>query len=546
MGSPSYFRQPQIVRIPTLLKQIRSGEIRVARFQRPFVWRDEQRLDLFDSIYKGMPIGSLLTWRTEQHKLNCYEEIGPFAVTAETTPSVNQYLLDGYQRLTTLYATLGAGVGQKLSEKQLQNTDIRWPIYFDLREENFELKPRSTEPPLHWLDLSIILSTPSLFAYQRNLSEETDSDKLLKRTEELVELIKDYQIPMVPMVTEDLEQVTTSFQRINTKGTTMSEVHMVNALSYDSDSEFELNERLEELQQEMGVFGWEEFEDRLILHVLKAILGLDIYRSEAGDISEKLIEDPDVLDTAFDEIERTARLMAEELRVYGPQTVPYSPQPVLIADALHANDGEISQAAKEGVQRWFWATTYAEHFAAANSSKIRRAQEHLRSVVREDTQELPSDLSTQVLPIERFDYRWARGRAIVLELAELDPRDSNGEPVDGYRQLAEHGNNAALMLFSSRDIGKENNKGPENRFIVDPKDAKDFKKYLVDNPGTPPNEEWLQSHAIPSEAMGALRDTAQSERQRWLNFLEIRRERILELERERVEDVGLEYITESE
>lgn len=547
MGSPSYFRQPQIVRIPNLLKQIRSGEIRVARFQRPFVWRDAQRLELFDSIYKGMPIGSLLTWRTKEHTLNCYEKIGPYSVSSQNSTDVNQYLLDGYQRLTTLYATLGAGVGETLPKSALEHSDIRWPIYFDLRERSFELMPRSSTPPAHWLDLSIVFNTPKLFEYQRTLSNESDSSDLLACTEELVELLKDYQIPMVPMVTEDLDQVTTSFQRINTKGTTMSEVHMVNALSFGSDSEFELNERLEELQQEMGSFGWEEFEDRLILHVLKAVLGLDLYRSEAQDISDKLVEDPDILDLVFAEIEKTARFLADKLHVYGPQTIPYSPQPVLIADAFHANNSQgISSVAIDEVERWFWATTYAEHFAAANSSKIRRAQNHLRDIVAGETTELPSDLSTQVLPIERFDYRWARGRAIVLELAALGPRSSDGELVDGYRQLADHGNHAVLMLFSSRDIGKDNNKGPENRFIVDPKDAQSFKRFLLTDAGDPPDSDWLASHAIPEEAMVALRERGKSDRERWLKFLELRRERILDLEERRVTDVGLEYIRESE
>lgn len=545
MGSPSYFRQPQIVRIPTLLKQVRSGEIRVARFQRPFVWRDEQRLDLLDSVYKGMPIGSLLTWRTEKHKLNCYDKIGPFKVSTGTEPSVNQYLLDGYQRLTTLYATLGAGVGKQVDQLDSVDRDIRWPIYYDLKEETLKLGPQRAEPPIHWLDLSIILNTRDFLDYQRKLSETTQEEGLLDRAEEIVELFKDYQIPMVPMVTEDLEQVTTSFQRINTKGTTMSEVHMVNALSYDSDSEFELNDRLEELQQEMGSFGWEEFEDRLILHVLKAILGLDIYRSEASEISKEISSDPDVLEQVFEAIERTAHFMADQLKIYGPQTIPYSPQPVLIADALYNHDGKINDEVKEEVEKWFWTTTYSEHFAAANSSKIRRAQDHLRSVVEGETTDLPSDISQQVIPVERFDYRWARGRAIVLELAELGPRDSSGERIDGYRKLAEHGNNATLMLFSSRDIGKDNNKGPENRFIVDPADTRTFKEVVL-NADRPPSHDWLQSHAIPKSAMEHLRDDALSSRERRLKFLESRRERILELEKQRVESIGLDYITQSE
>lgn len=546
MGSPSYFRTPQIVRIPSLLKQVQSGEIRVARFQRPFVWRDEQRLDLFDSIYKGMPIGSLLTWRTESNELNWYERIGPFAVAEEGEPTVHQYLLDGYQRLTTLYAALGGGDGRQVSNVEEVDTDIRWPIYFDLREEAFELKPRTAETPLHWLDLSIVLNTRRLLDFQADLSKRPDGNELVDRAQELVELIKDYQIPMVPMVTEDLDQVTTSFQRINTKGTTMSEVHMVNALSYGSDSEFELNDRLEELQQEMGSFGWEDFEDRLILHVLKAILDLDLYRSEAATISDQISDDPDILDTVFELIEQTATFMAEELNVYGPQTIPYSQQPVLIADAIHANGGHIEESVKEEVCKWFWATTYSEHFASANSSKIRRAQEHLRDVVSGRVTGLPSDLSLQVLPIERFDYRWARGRAIVLELAALNPQSPDSEDIDGFRKLAEHGNDAAMMLFSSRDIGKENNKGPENRFIVDPKDAKRFKHELLSGSLVISSDEWLKSHAIPPEAMKALNDSELSERERRLAFLEERRKRILELEEQRVTDVGLDYITESE
>ena len=544
MGSPSYFRQPQIFRIPTLLKQVRSGEIRVPRFQGTFAWTDSDRLDLFDSIYRGMPIGSLLTWRTKDYELKCYDKIGPFAVTTETEPAVNQYLLDGYHRLTTLYGALGAGVGQGLSEIRADDSDIRWPIYFDLRDETFELPPRGKKPPTHWLDLSIILSTPKLFEYQRWLATEQDAQHLLAQAEELVEIIKDYQVPLVPMVTKDFEKVTETFLRVNTKGTTMSEVQMVNALSYNPALNFQFNERIEELQQELGVFGWEDFEPRLILNVLKAVLGLDLYRSEATDISEMILRNPEILDTVSTLIEQTALLMADELEIQDPQLVPFTSQIILIADALHSNDGRISDAAKGHLKKWFWATTYSEHFAAANSSKIRRAQNHLRAIVCGDTTELPADLSQQVLPIERFDYRWARGRAIVLELAALNPRASTGEPVDGYRQLADHGNNAALMLFSSRDIGKEYNKGPENRFIIDPKDAKNFKRRLLDDPGHPPDDEWLRSHAIPPDAMEALANTSKSEAERALAFLHSRREHILDLEQKRVTWAGLDYIRE--
>ena len=76
MPSPAYLAQPNIQRLPSLLRDIQSGEIRIPRFQRPFVWEDDQRLDLFRSIYEGIPIGSILIWRTKDHALPCYDHLG--------------------------------------------------------------------------------------------------------------------------------------------------------------------------------------------------------------------------------------------------------------------------------------------------------------------------------------------------------------------------------------------------------------------------------------------------------------------------------------
>src|SRR6185312_8421841 len=136
----SYLSQPQIQRLPNLLREVQAGEIRVPRFQRPFVWKTDQRLDLFKSIYEGIPVGSFLIWRTRDHDLQCYDHLG----------SVRQYLLDGHQRLTTLYVALGEGLigGGPIREDLVQDRDGEaqiegdWPIFFNLDEKTFEPHPR--------------------------------------------------------------------------------------------------------------------------------------------------------------------------------------------------------------------------------------------------------------------------------------------------------------------------------------------------------------------------------------------------------------------
>ena len=46
-----------------LIKFIELGEIGLPDIQRPFVWKNTKIRNLFDSMYKGFPIGYLLFWQ---------------------------------------------------------------------------------------------------------------------------------------------------------------------------------------------------------------------------------------------------------------------------------------------------------------------------------------------------------------------------------------------------------------------------------------------------------------------------------------------------
>jgi len=50
--------------LSTLLEEIDRGEIALPGIQRPFVWKPSKVRDLFDSMYKGFPVGHLLFWAT--------------------------------------------------------------------------------------------------------------------------------------------------------------------------------------------------------------------------------------------------------------------------------------------------------------------------------------------------------------------------------------------------------------------------------------------------------------------------------------------------
>jgi hypothetical protein len=540
MKGPAYLWQPNIARLPNLLREIQEGEIRIPRFQRPFIWTTEQRLLLLRSIYEGMPIGSILLWRTKEHDLKSYDRLGPLHLKwpagEKSKDDVRQYVLDGHQRLTTLFAALGGGLqstgdSAEESEAEEDSAEMSWPIFFDLEDRSFKARSHRNEPPVFWLPLSILLDPFRLYEFQKKLVEAGVDRALVNRAEALASTFKDYSIPVVPIVTEDLELATQSFQRVNSGGTPMNEVHMVSALTWSP--EFDLNERMQEILGELGEVGWQGLEEKMILHTCKAALDLDIYYADVLEIRDAIKDHPEVLREATNALKAAAGFLKEQCRVHSPAVLPYSFQIVLLADAIRqgAESPEVSSA----LARWFWLTTYTEYFAGISAVRLAKALEHIREVARSGVDPEPPGMSREVRPLRRFDFRSARSRAIALRMAELQPWKGTPER-SPHQLLADHGPDALPMLLPSREVPGRSAEGPENRFLSHPAEATRIRRALREPPGLfPPDTGLLESHAIDPQAAEALWKGSLVE------FLRLRRRALMDLERAHVERLGLTY-----
>src|SRR5512133_2567214 len=81
-----------------LLTYIDIGDIGLPDIQRPFVWANTKVRDLFDSMYRGFPVGYLLFW--ENGEGNGTRVIG---TGGKQHKAPNRLIVDGQQRLTCLY-----------------------------------------------------------------------------------------------------------------------------------------------------------------------------------------------------------------------------------------------------------------------------------------------------------------------------------------------------------------------------------------------------------------------------------------------------------
>ena len=98
------------MKISTILTQIDLGTIALPKFQRGYVWNREQVRGLMNSLYYKFPIGSLLVWIVQSEE----------AVTRgdrPINPGVVNLLLDGQQRITSLYQKTGHPLKGRSREK---------------------------------------------------------------------------------------------------------------------------------------------------------------------------------------------------------------------------------------------------------------------------------------------------------------------------------------------------------------------------------------------------------------------------------------------
>ena len=111
-----------------LVHDIDCGEIGLPDIQRPFVWKSAKVRDLFDSMYRGFPVGYLLFWSNPSGGGS--RQIG----TAKKQAIPRLLIVDGQQRLTSLYAVLR---GQAVLNKNYEAKRIR--VAFRPTDAKFEV-----------------------------------------------------------------------------------------------------------------------------------------------------------------------------------------------------------------------------------------------------------------------------------------------------------------------------------------------------------------------------------------------------------------------
>ena len=98
---------PQTCQFPDLISKIKQGLIKIPVFQREFIWQMDKTVLLLDSISRRYPIGTFPFWQTSDF-MNTLRNIGNLDLADPPLGYPVQYVLDGQQRITSLYAAMNS------------------------------------------------------------------------------------------------------------------------------------------------------------------------------------------------------------------------------------------------------------------------------------------------------------------------------------------------------------------------------------------------------------------------------------------------------
>jgi hypothetical protein len=207
------------MKISTILDHIDSGHMALPEFQRGYVWNRDQVRGLFSSLYRRHPVGGLLVWATESHTAT-HRGDGSLA------PGVVKLLLDGQQRMTSLYGVL-RGKPPKFFDG---NTRAFSGLRFHLETETFAFyQKQKMDGDAQWIDVTELMQRGSagLGSFVTRLSQDPNlAHKLGEHVGRLSQLLGiaeiDLHIEEVTGAEKTLDIVVDIFNRVNSGGTKLS------------------------------------------------------------------------------------------------------------------------------------------------------------------------------------------------------------------------------------------------------------------------------------------------------------------------------------
>lgn len=407
--------------IRDIITKISAGNIRIPSFQRKFVWDADSVAFLMDSIFKGYPFGTIQLWRTKE-QLKTERRIGPFDLFERDADYPIDYVLDGQQRITSIF-----GVFQNDHPINSEETNP-FNIYFDysanpdIQESQFyALSADSENEKNKYFPLNCLFDTIKYREATKNLP-----DQVLTKIDDLQARFKEAKIPIQTLETDDKTIVAIVFERINRKGVPLDTFQLLSAWTWSED--FALQDKFEDLTDELKPYGFDEIgaNINLLLRVFASILNGNASSKSLMTINGATVRD------RFDEILNGIRgaidFLKRNLYIQKIENLPY--ENILVPlSVFFSNEGNdhyyYDDKQRRTIEEWFWRTCFSKRYSAGILNALNRDIDEIKKLKSHKPSNL-SSISTNITKEYFTENQFLMGSVVtntfILLLAHQHPK----------------------------------------------------------------------------------------------------------------------------
>ncbi|MDF1817912.1 MAG: DUF262 domain-containing protein [Immundisolibacteraceae bacterium] len=422
--------KPDSKKYVDLINEIQKGIIKIPKFQRDFVWTIDKTAKLLDSILKGYPVGTFILWQTDE-RLNDIKNVGNLDIP-ETPDGVKvQYVLDGQQRITSLFAAyLGANI-KKTGEKKITDYgNIVVNLDADINDNDEQV---ITEEPIgdNYISLSDVLN----FMDRMTGIKDRFSDEDFKKIHSYSRAFDTYDFSTVILRKEDVDSAIEVFTRINTGGQTLTLFEIMSAKTYDEQQQFDMQVKWESFIKELKEIKYEGVSSSVVLSLLALILSRtkECKRKTILALDKQSIIDN--WDSVISALKDSVDYFRTTYRIPVSQLLPYDSLLVPFAYFFYQNKSKPNASQRKYLEEFFWRVSLSSRYSSSTESKLAQDIKRIDFILadkRADYSDIKVYLdSPQALIDTNFSAGNSYCKAILCLLAYQEPKDfqDNGKVI---------------------------------------------------------------------------------------------------------------------
>jgi hypothetical protein len=381
------------MKISTILEKIDENQLFVPAFQREYVWKRDDAKQLIDSLIKEYPTGTMLTWETA----NPPELKGPHKYNEKQ--GAVKLLLDGQQRVTTLYMLINGDIPPYYTAPEIMNDTRGLYVNVETLELLYYMKKRMENNP-SWQNITdVFKGRVSAFDLQAKFADagkvlNMEDLKKLNDNINLITRIKEREFPeqTIP-VKASIREAIDIFYKVNASGVALTDAELALAQisGYWPQARDRFKAKLNALEKEGFVFKLD-----FIVYVLLGCLyhlGSDMKKLHDAENGQKIRAAWERLENQV--LDYVVNLMRTQAFVDHTDEInsPYALVPIMVycfdKNGTHLTDSEIRKMVK-----WFYYSQIRTRYVSQLPQKLDR---DLRTVA-ESSQ--PFDALLQVIADE--------------------------------------------------------------------------------------------------------------------------------------------------